>query len=323
MIPRRSSVLRTVLLCLALAGPASTAPSPPPEFILELDAQGGEVYVAYRGQLVAVYRFKPHPFKPHLRDLYTLEGVNVLLDAPEDHLHHHGLMYAVKVNDVNFWEESDQAGYQLSGPDISRRVSRRPGGYPAAELEHTVFWVPTKASLDPAPAAWLAEQRTLRFTIDEPAREVAVEWHSRFKVGPAIEEARLTGTAYHGLGLRLAREFDHTARRQNAAGLGYTTEATWDITPALWASATQTVRDREVVITLFHDPANAAEPRFFSMLNAFAYLSATQGLDLAPLVYRQGQEFTLRYLMTVHSRGQSAEATTARHQAWLAPQTRP
>lgn len=33
------------------------------------------------------------------------DGGNVLRDAPPDHPHHHGLMYAVKVNGLSFWEE--------------------------------------------------------------------------------------------------------------------------------------------------------------------------------------------------------------------------
>ena len=41
-------------------------------------------------------------FKPYVRELYSLNGVNLLRDAPADHLHHHGLMYTIRVNDLNF-----------------------------------------------------------------------------------------------------------------------------------------------------------------------------------------------------------------------------
>ena len=54
--------------------------------------------VRYKGQKILVYAFATNQFKPYVRELYTLRGENVTRDAPPDHLHHHGLMYAVYVN---------------------------------------------------------------------------------------------------------------------------------------------------------------------------------------------------------------------------------
>jgi hypothetical protein len=284
---------------------------------VELLSQAGMVEVRHSGRPLAVYQFKAAPFKPYLRSLHSLSGVNVLLDGPSDHLHHHGLMYAVKVNGVNFWEEAAGSGYQLSGPEISRRVTRDRAGRPVAELAHQVFWVPTNDVTDRASSAWMIEDRSLVFTIDAAAREVSVEWKSSFTIGPAIEEATVGGAAYNGLGLRLTPAFDHTAGRRNGSAGSYTQEATWDVTQASWASTTQTINNHPITVSIFHNPTNTAEPRFFSMLNPFAYLSATQGLDTRPIVYRRGQKFALHYLVTVHARDLSAEETAARHGAWL------
>jgi hypothetical protein len=75
-----------------------------------------------------------------------------------------------------------------------------------------------------------------------------------------------------------------------------------------------------VTVALFNDPANRAESKMFSMLKGFAYLSATQGLDKAPLIYHSGETFELSYLLVVHpgllspaaleQRGQSRFART-------------
>jgi hypothetical protein len=284
---------------------------------IELVVDAGLVEVSFVGRPLAVYQFKAGPFKPYLRSLRSLSGVEVLLDAPPDHLHHHGLMYGVVVNGVNFWEEMPGSGYELPGPEISRRVTRDRDGNPIAELAHQVFWVPTKEATDPAAAAWMIEERTLAISVNSPAREVSVEWRSTFSVGPAVEEARLTGTAYHGFGLRLARAFDRTAVRHNGAGAAYTPEAAWDITPAAWSSATQSLDGNPITVSMFDDPANAREPRFFSMLNPFAYISATQGLDGAPVVIRRGEKFSLGYLVTVHARGLTEEAAAKRYDTWL------
>ena len=61
---------------------------------------------------VAQYRYGDVPFKPYIKELFTPSGLNVLLDAPHDHLHHHALMFAVAVDGVNFWEETPTAGRQ-------------------------------------------------------------------------------------------------------------------------------------------------------------------------------------------------------------------
>ena len=44
------------------------------------------------------------------------------------------------------------------------------------------------------------------------------------------------------------------------------------------------------------------------MRTGFPYLSATQGLDQEPLVYRAGDTFELNYLVTLYPELKSAEA---------------
>ncbi|MHC4656733.1 MAG: DUF6807 family protein, partial [Planctomycetota bacterium] len=48
-------------------------------------------------QLLLRYPYKNVPFKPYVQQLFSPAGVNILRDAPADHLHHHALMFAVKV----------------------------------------------------------------------------------------------------------------------------------------------------------------------------------------------------------------------------------
>ena len=47
------------------------------------------------GSPVLQYKYRDVPFKPYALSWYTPKGVNILRDAPEDHKHHHGLMYAI------------------------------------------------------------------------------------------------------------------------------------------------------------------------------------------------------------------------------------
>jgi hypothetical protein len=55
---------------------------------------------------------------------------------------------------------------------------------------------------------------------------------------------------------------------------------------------------------------------FFTMTEPFTYLSATQGLDKAPLEYRTGERFRLDYLVLVYPAVRTSAQIEARYQAW-------
>lgn len=57
------------------------------------------------GQMALRYKYKQVPFKPYVQELYTPSGLNILLDSPSDHVHHRGVMFAVGVDNISFWEE--------------------------------------------------------------------------------------------------------------------------------------------------------------------------------------------------------------------------
>jgi len=73
---------------------------------------GSLITISSGSRPVLSYKYGKVPFKPYVRELFSPAGVNVLLDAPHDHLHHHALMYAVTVEGINFWEESQRPGRQ-------------------------------------------------------------------------------------------------------------------------------------------------------------------------------------------------------------------
>ena len=63
------------------------------------------------GRQMLVYRkASPTALKPYIQELYTPGGVQVLRDSVADHPHHHGMMFAVAANGVNFWEEQAATG---------------------------------------------------------------------------------------------------------------------------------------------------------------------------------------------------------------------
>ena len=82
-------------------------------------------------------RLAPDQIKPYVRELAPLRGDNILRDSPFDHKHHHGLMFAIRVNGVNFWEETPGCGHEKSV--VGARADAR--GHPRALLRHTIHWV--------------------------------------------------------------------------------------------------------------------------------------------------------------------------------------
>ena len=80
--------------------------------VAEASSRPTQWTITYEGKPVMVYEFDPQKFKPYVKALNTLRGYGVLRDSPSDHLHHHALMYGIKVNGVNFWEETTGCGVQ-------------------------------------------------------------------------------------------------------------------------------------------------------------------------------------------------------------------
>jgi hypothetical protein len=272
----------------------------------EVDTAKGEVQLRFRGRPVWVYVFPEEGWKPYVRELHTMRGENLLRDAPEDHRHHHGLMYAVRVNGVNFWEEAgERVGRQVGVSPPQLELGRSSGGLPQAIVRHRLRWVGPGTEGAPG-VPLLRETRELTVTVDPGQEEVAVEWRGRFRVPRGMDEVRLEGADYNGLGLRLAAAFDRVAVFANGAGAAYSEEQTWDIQSGGWSSVQGLVEGREVMLVLAWSPDQVAEGRFFSMRQPFAYLAATSLLDKQPRVYRTGDRFEVRHRVVVYPAAQNA-----------------
>lgn len=284
------------------------------------DRVAGRLTVRYREQPVMVYAFATKQWKPYVKELRTPRGDDVLLDAPSDHLHHHGLMYAITVNGTNFWEEASDPGVQRPAGPPSVEAKSESGAPPSVVIRQPVHWIARvhRGVADTRPVALLEEDRTLTLTVDSRGGEVALRWQGAFTAGQAAPQVVLSGSVYFGLGMRMARVFDGTADRLNSAAAPYLAPNGGDeATAAFWTSMGQKVADRDVTVAMFAHPANAGRSVFFSMLNGFAYVSGTQELDKVPLQYQQGEKFALDYLVTVRERKLDTGELEKRYGEWL------
>jgi hypothetical protein len=316
-----------LVLCLA-AAPAAAAAT----LSLGTTEEPTAWSLLYGQQKLFVYSFAPQKFKPYVKELSPLGGENILRDAPFDHLHHHALMYGIRVNGINFWEEVSGNGVQKV-IWTSRPVCAEAGtdGQAQGKFEQVLHWVaPQDAFLpDTAPVALLVERRALVLTVNPARQEVALEWKSKFEVGGKTNTVTLGGATYHGLGLRFRQDLDGLAAHRLAgtpnSPAGPTLDLAnnrQDLSPAPWAAVSFDAPGHPATIALAGHPANVrGDAVYFSMLTPFAYLSATQGLDKEPLIYHRGDTFELNYLVLVYPEAKPSETLRGRVEAWR--QTKP
>ncbi len=274
----------------------------------------------FKGRRLLAYAFATNQFKPYVRELRSLRGDDAIRDSPADHLHHHGLMYAIRVNGVNFWEERDQPGHQRHIQLLSQVTSRSASGLPQESFTELIHWVPDgeHTQADTTPVAFLAERRTLTLTVDEANEEVALAWHAEFEVGTRTNRVTLHGSDYNGLGLRLPAAWDHVARHENSEHAPYPPGGRPGAVPARWGVVSHTKDGRTIQVALFSSPhSHAGTNSFFAMAEPFTYLSATQGLDRTPLEYRAGDRFSLEHLVLVYSTARTAAQLETRYRSWV------
>ncbi len=277
--------------------------------------------ITYKGHNLMVYEFAPRKFKPYVKELATLDGFNLLRDAPFDHLHHHALMYGIRVNGLNFWEETPGCGVEKAIATAEPEIRTGRDGRPQVVLRQTLHWVPPQDAFlpDTSTVALLVEQRTLTLTVDEPQKEVALHWKSEFAVGGRTNQVVLGGANYHGLGMRFLKELDPVAAHLNAGAPPDLGGGKQDVSAHKWGSVAFNQPGHPATVVLFGHPSNArGDSQFFTMKTPFAYLSATQGLDKEPLTYHSGDTFTLNYLIALYPELKSPESLHARSQQWEA-----
>lgn len=274
----------------------------------------------YGQQKVLVYSFAPQKFKPYVKELAPLGGEDILRDAPFDHLHHHALMYGIRVNGINFWEEVPGNGVQKVIRTAKPLLAETgPDGQPQATLEQVLHWVaPQEAFLpDTAPVALLVEHRTLVLSVNPARQEVTLAWKSRFEVGGKTNTVTLAGANYHGLGLRFRQDLDPLALHSLAGARPDLANNRQDVSPAPWAAVSFDAPGHPATIALAGHPANVrGNALYFSMLTPFSYLSATQGLDREPLIYHRGDQFELNYLVLLYPEAKPSETLRQRVEAW-------
>lgn len=153
-------------------------------------------------------------YKPYLHPLNTPAGHTVSLASPHDHKHHKGLMYALTVPGVNFWEEYATLPSEVVGRQAHERFGSVTDTGSDVGFEEELTWLPFEGD-EPV----FREVRSIACRAEPSLNGFAWIWRTAISV---LRDTELTMSKfsarqadgrlvnYHGLGIRFRREFGCT-----------------------------------------------------------------------------------------------------------------
>lgn len=272
---------------------------------------GEETLSVYRGEHVMLrYCYDNVPFKPYIGQLFSPNGVNILRDAPADHLHHHGLMFAVAADGVNFWEEHRSPGRQAHRAFNDVKINKS-NGIPRASFTEHIDWLnpPTGELL-------LKELRTIKVFQTKDTEASLLTWQSEFEAPQGKDFVMLTGSSYFGLGMRFLKSMDTGGHFYNADGKTSVDGTNGE--QSIWCVYTAAANGKSVTIAMFSHPDNDRHPAtWFTLNKPFAYLSLTMNLDKKPVKIISGKPLMVRYAVALWDGPVQANKIDQLYQHWI------
>jgi len=271
----------------------------------------GALAVRAGDRVLLRYRYEGVPYKPYVQELFTPGGVNILRDAPADHLHHHALMFAVAVEGVNFWEEQQQPGRQRH-LSFAHYVKAGDGNNPeAAGFDEQLEWVNPRTD-----EVLATELRTIKVCLMKEQNATVLKWVGKLSPPAGKDSITLTGSPYFGLGMRFLESMDTGGRFINAQG--QTGVENTNDKRAKWCAYVAKADGKAVTVAMFDYPDNVRHPAtWFTMEKPFAYLSATLALHKESLKIVATEPLVLRYGVALWDGQVSPEQIEKAYSRWV------
>ena len=230
--------------------------------------------------------YLPTTFKPYVITLTTPGGINILRDAPPDHTHHHGLMFAIKIDGVNCWEEYNPKDFGRQETLSIVEAITESNGRKEKKVESALLWS------DGAGQPLILEKRTI--TAYHSGDATVLDWTGVFTLPPGKEKAVLGGNEYHGLGMRFVESMDEGGKYTASSGAG---RKEGRLTPCRWMAYTANADGKPVTVAMFDSKDNPRPMLAYTMGSGegeFGYFSATANL------YREQVTLTPEKPVTFH-----------------------
>jgi len=265
------------------------------------------VTLASNDQPVLEYRQTCNPNKVYVSKLYTPSGMQILLDSPHDHVHHHALMYALDSGKMIWWLDGKKMGKQV--PSAKAKVEKQEQ---ATTIQHALNWQTAGGE------TILKEKRMITVHAKPDLPATLLSW--RTVLSAADKPVPLTTKRhYAGLGIRFLRKMDKIGTFLFPDGSKATkVRRTEEVTPDNWCAYVTSVDDKPVTVAMFSAPSNFRHPTYwFTMTAPFAYISATLNLYREPHTLEAGKSLDLVYGVAVFDGKQDKAAIEKTYQRWL------
>jgi hypothetical protein len=270
----------------------------------------GAILVQAGERLLMEYQTVANPRKAYVKQLATPGGVNVLRDSPADHKHHHGLMFAVAVDGIDFWSENDACGREVGRPVKGVKASSR-NGAAKATFTQAVDWSDPRGE-----KTLMEEERTVDLCQLPDAGATLLTWQCRLSAPAGKDAVTLSGSPYFGLGMRFLVSMDSGGHFQNADGKTGVQDT--NNARSAWCAYSATADGKPVTVAVFDDKSNPRHPATWFTMEKFAYVSATLNLSKEPLKIESGKPLVLRYGVALWD-GKTENAQIEQlYQRWLA-----
>lgn len=257
---------------------------------------GHNLTASFAGEKALSYFYDKTQYKPYVKELFSPNGINVLLDSPDDHKHHHALMYAIKVDGTNFWEEVELSGRQ-EPQNTSKAVSESGEKNSLFSFASQINWVRPNDQ-----AILLMENRTIKFEIPREKNARILTWTSELNVPEGKAFAELGGNHYHGLGVRFIHSMDKNGDFFTAGNKqGEIFRGEERLIPDSWCAYSAPAGEgKDITVAMFRSPENIGDNTvWFTMKTPFAYLSATKAWNENPHILKAGETLSLTYGVAV------------------------
>jgi hypothetical protein len=316
LVQPRPIVRPFALVVLAVAGSCHLAPAQTPGGLsVRVVESAAGVAVLCGERSVLDYCHVGDPWKPHLAQLCTPGGVPVLRVSPPDHVHHRGLIFALGVDDFDFWGEHYVAkpGRQL-GAAVTDLSAGSNGDRGAAGFAQAIEWRAGEPE-----QVLVQERRRLDVDLGPDLGATLLTWSSELRLPAGRAPAKLWGRHYFGLGARFVAAMDRSGRFQTPDGkLGEVVRGDERLTRAEWCAYIADCGGQTVTVAMFGHPDNLRSPTvWFTMKEPFAYLAATLDLEREPLELSADKPLRLRHGVAVLDGAVSTERLAALQQTWL------
>lgn len=267
--------------------------------------------LSFGEKALAEYRYTGVPYKPYIAVFRTPAGINVLRDAPSDHLHHHALMFAIGVDGIDFWQEGNAPGRQAHREFLKRDAAH--GGQETAGFVELLDWLGPESE-----TPRLHEKRTVQLVDPQRYGASLMTWETELSLPEGTESAALTGSHYFGLGMRFLESMDNHGTFFNADNaMGDWVRGDEHVTRSRWCAYTSLADGKPVTVAMFDSPDNPRHPAWwFTMSTPFDYISATLNLYREPMELKAEAPLRLRYGVALWDGHVGATEIEALYQKW-------